>query len=133
MYDWNKMKKFIILIPVFNDWESLEQLLININKNIKNIQSIEINCVIVDDSSTIKNQKIKIPSNINSIKIIHMNENRGHVRCNAFGIKYLSKKQDLDYVIVMDADGEDRPEEIELLINTVLSEPSISVVAKRTK
>jgi len=127
------MKKFIILIPVFNDWESLEQLLININKNIKNIQSIEVNCVIVDDSSTTKNPKIKIPSNINSIKIIHMNENRGHARCNAFGIKYLSKKQDLDYVIVMDADGEDRPEEIELLINTVLSEPGISVVAKRTK
>ena len=62
-----------------------------------------------------------------------MNKNKGHARCNAFGINYLSKKQNIDYVILMDADGEDRPEEIELLVKLVLSEPNISVVAKRIK
>ena len=49
-----------------------------------------------------------------------MNKNRGHARCNAFGIKYLSKNSDLDYVILMDGDGEDRPEEIKLLVDKVL-------------
>tara|TARA_B100000780_G_scaffold263630_1_gene217650 strand:- start:393 stop:1070 length:678 start_codon:yes stop_codon:yes gene_type:complete len=62
-----------------------------------------------------------------------MNKNRGHARCNAFGIKYLSKKQDLDYVILMDGDGEDRPEEIKLLIEKIVEEPNTSVVAKRIK
>jgi len=127
------MKKFIILIPAYNDWKSLKKLLTKISENIKNIQSIEFSCVIINDCSTIKNQEIKIPPNINSIKIIHMNKNRGHARCNAVGIKYLSKKKNLDYVILMDADGEDRPEEIELLVNRVLSNPNISVVAKRIK
>jgi len=133
MYDWGKMKKFTILIPVYNDWESLEKLLVNINENIKNIENSQFNFVIVNDCSTIKDPKIKTPSRINSIKIIHMNRNRGHARCNAFGIKYLSRSNDLDYVILMDGDGEDRPEEIKLLVDKILVEPNISVVAKRIK
>ena len=133
MYDWSKVKKFTILIPVYNDWESLKKLLDNINDTIKDFLNTEFNCVVVDDSSTTDCSKIKIPTNINSIKIIHMNENRGHARCNAFGIKYLSKNPDIDYVILMDGDGEDRPEELKLLVNKVLLEPDISVVAKRVK
>jgi len=127
------MKKFTILIPVYNDWESLKKLLSNINDNIKNITNVKFNCVVVNDSSTTNYSEIKTPSDISSIKIIHMNENRGHARCNAFGIKYLSKNLDLDYVILMDGDGEDRPEELKLLVDRVLLEPNISVVAKRVK
>jgi len=127
------MKKFIILIPVYNDWESLKKLFYNINDNIKNILNAEFSCVVINDSSTINSSKIKIPSNIKSIKIIHMNKNRGHARCNAFGIKYLSSISDLDYVILMDGDGEDRPEELKLLVDKVFSEPDTSVVAKRVK
>ncbi len=127
------MKKFTILIPVYNDWESLKKLLSNINDNIKNMSDVEFNCIIINDSSTTNRSEIKIPSNIKSVKIIHMNKNKGHARCNAFGIKYLSKNLDLDYLILMDGDGEDRPEELKLLVDKVLSEPDISVVAKRIK
>ena len=127
------MKKFIILIPVYNDWESLKKLLINIDDSIKDIQNTKFNCIVVNDCSTIKTPEIKIPPNISSIKIINMSKNRGHARCNAFGIKYLSKKSDLEYLILMDSDGEDRPEEIKLLVNKVLAKPNISVVAKRIK
>ena len=127
------MKKFTILIPIFNDWESLEKLLSEINNNIKNIKETQFNCVVIDDCSTIKNLRIKIPPQINLIKIIHMAKNKGHARCNALGIKYLSKNIDFDYLILMDGDGEDRPEEIKLLVDKVLSEPQKSVVAKRVK
>ena len=133
MHDWSKMKKFTILIPVYNDWESLKKLLSNINDIIKNMSDVEFNCIIINDSSTTNRSEIKIPSNIKSVKIIHMNKNKGHARCNAFGIKYLSKNLDLDYLILMDGDGEDRPEELKLLVDKVLSEPDISVVAKRIK
>ena len=127
------MKKFTILIPIFNDWDSLIKLLSKINDNVKNLKEVKFDCVIVNDCSTIKNPKIKIPPQINSIKIIHMNKNKGHARCNAFGIKYLSKNINFDYLILMDGDGEDRPEEIKSLIDKVLSEPNKSVVAKRIK
>ena len=127
------MKKFIILIPIYNDWESLRKLLSNINDNIKDIPDTEFSCVIINDSSTTNSSDIKIPSNIYSIKIINLDENKGHARCNAFGIKYLSKNSNIDYVILMDGDGEDRPEELKLLVNKVLLEPDTSVVAKRVK
>jgi len=127
------MKKFIILIPIYNDWESLIKLLSNINENIKSIKEAQFDCVIINDCSTIKNPKIKIPSQINSVKIIHMSTNKGHARCNALGIKYLSDRSDFDYLILMDGDGEDRPEEIRLLADKILSEPNKSVVAKRIK
>jgi hypothetical protein len=127
------MKKFIILIPIYNDWESLTKLLNNINENIKKIKEAQFDFVIINDCSTIKNPKIKIPPQINSVKIIHMTSNKGHARCNALGINYLSDKSDFDYLILMDGDGEDRPEEIKLLVNKILFEPNKSVVAKRIK
>ena len=52
--------------------------------------------------------KIKKPANIKSIKILNMYKNKGHARCNAFGIKYIIKNEDFDNLILMDGDGEDR-------------------------
>ena len=78
------MKKFIILIPVYNDWESLTKLLNEINNIIHEISGLEFRCIIVDDASTIKPPIIIKPNKISSIKVIQMRENRGHARCNAF-------------------------------------------------
>ena len=44
------MKKIIILIPVYNDWESLDKLLIEINKNIEFFNDINFECLIVNDA-----------------------------------------------------------------------------------
>jgi len=133
MYDWKKMKKFKILIPVYNDWESLFKLLDDISKTVQSIKDSDFSFVIINDCSTIKVPKIKIPSNISSLKLINMKKNKGHARCNAFGIKYLAKNDNFDYLIVMDGDGEDRPEEIKFLTEKVFIDPKTSVVAKRIK
>ena len=53
--------------------------------------------------------------------------------CIATGLKYIFQKEDFDYVIPMDGDGEDRPEEIKSLIEKIKENPSLSVVAKRVK
>ena len=127
------MKNFFILIPVYNDWKSLSKLLNEINLSIMSIKNVEFNCIIINDASTEEQQNMQVPSNIYSIKLINMNKNKGHARCNAFGIRYLSKLEDYDNVILMDGDGEDRPEELKLLVNKALSNKNISVVAKRIK
>ena len=127
------MKKIIILIPVFNDWESLEKLIIEINENIKELKKINIECLLINDSSTINQPKLLKPNFIKSIQILNMKENKGHARCNAFGIRYVIKNKDFDYLILMDGDGEDRPIELKRLINKVLEDPNNSVVAKRIK
>ena len=55
--------------------------------------------------------------NIQSIKILNMKINQGHSRCIATGLKYIYEKEDFDYVIPMDGDGEDRPQEIKEFLN----------------
>ena len=127
------MKKIIILIPIYNDWESLIKLLDEINKKVENKKDYEFKCIVVNDSSTINQPKLSKPFNIKSLKIINMKENRGHARCNAFGLKYIDKNEIYDYLILMDGDGEDRPEEIKSLLDKISESPTVSVVAKRAK
>ncbi len=127
------MIKIIILIPVFNDWESLKKLIFEINENIKHIKNTIFECIIVNDASTIPHGEIKKPIFLKSIKILNMKKNRGHARCNAFGIRYAVNNEKFDYLILMDGDGEDRPEEIKTLINQALKYKKNSIVAKRIK
>jgi len=127
------MKKYIILIPVYNDWKSVFKLLGKIDIEISQLES-EFSALVINDGSTEEMPKITGNyKNFKSINLINMKKNQGHTRCNATGIKYLSDKQDFDYLIVMDGDGEDRPEEIKLLVNKILENANTSVVAKRIK
>ena len=127
------MKKIIILIPVFNDWESLKKLLNEIEENVRNIKNILIECLVINDASTIKQPKLIKPKSFQSLKILNMKKNKGHARCNAFGIRFISKNKDFDNLILMDGDGEDRPVELIKLINKSFQNPENSVVAKRIK
>ena len=127
------MKKIIILIPVFNDWKSLKKLLIEIEESLKNFPNVIIECFVVNDASTIAQPEFDKPKIIKSLTILHMRENRGHARCNAFGIRYIIQNEQFDHLILMDGDGEDRPVELESLIKEAINNPSYSVVAKRIK
>ncbi len=127
------MKKIIILIPVYNDWESFTKLIEDINKNIKEFKDIIFECLVVNDASTVKQTNLKKPSHIKSLEILNMKINRGHARCNAFGIRYIFQNKKFDNLILMDGDGEDRPIEIKKLIEANKDMPNVSVVAKRVK
>ena len=127
------MRKVIILIPVYNDWESLKKLFFEINETISSLKDISFNCLVINDASTIVQPKISKPTNIKSLKILNMYKNKGHARCNAFGIRYVIKNEEFDNLILMDGDGEDRPIEIKSLIEKITIDPNKSVVAKRVK
>ena len=127
------MKKYIILIPVYNDWKSVFKLLENIDLQIKDWDA-EVSVLIVNDASTDERPLSQFDlKNIKSIRVINMKENRGHARCNAAGLKYISEKENVDYVIPMDGDGEDRPEELRLLFDKSKKNPDKVVTADRVK
>ena len=105
-----------ILIPIYNDWQSVFKLLENINLQIIGLD-IEVSVLIINDASTESKPEINFNlNNLKSVQVINMKENRGHARCNAAGLKYIFEKEEFDYVIPMDGDGEDRPEEIKNFI-----------------
>ena len=125
--------KYVILIPIYNDRESLKLLIENINSEIKDLNH-DISLVVINDASS---QQIvdTYPNieNINSIEILNMKENRGHARCIASGLKYIFEKKEFDFVIPMDGDGEDRPEEIKNFIELSKQSGEKSLVGDRVK
>ena len=125
--------KIILLIPIYNDRESLKKLIENINFEVQDLNS-EMSVVVINDASS---QQIidtyQNLENINSFEIINMKENRGHARCIASGLKYIFEKKEFDYVIPMDGDGEDRPEEIEELISQIENSKDKPIVGERVK
>ena len=127
------MKKYFILIPVYNDRESLTKLIDNINQELKGLNA-EVSILVINDASS---QQIidnyENTENINSIEIINMKQNRGHARCIASGLKYIFEKKEFDYVIPMDGDGEDRPEEIKNFIELSKEAGDRSIVGERVK
>ena len=125
--------KITILIPIYNDWQSVYKLLKNIDSEIEGLED-EMSVTIVNDASIELKPAFKlILKNLKSVKIINMKENRGHARCNAAGLKYIHENDDFDYVIPMDGDGEDRPEEVKQLIEKTKEHPDKVVTANRIK
>mgnify|MGYP006153146693 FL=1 len=127
------MSKIKILIPVYNDWQSVFKLLEDINTQ-ASLLNDEFSVIIVNDASTESRPEFSADlKNLKSIQIMNMKENMGHARCNAAGLKHINEKEDFDYTIPMDGDGEDRPEEISLLVEKIKDYPDAVVTANRIK
>jgi glycosyltransferase involved in cell wall biosynthesis len=127
------MNKIKILIPIYNDWQSVLELLKNINLHVSTLED-EFSVIIFNDASTEgRLEFLANLDNLKSVKIINMKKNRGHARCNASGLKYINEKEDFDYIIPMDGDGEDRPAELKLLIEKTKDQPGTVITACRVK
>ena len=125
--------KIKILIPVYNDWKSVFKVLDEINNLDLNIK-FKISVIIINDASNhdlpdLENNLEKI----DSIKVINMNINQGHTRSIAVGLKYIFEKEDFDYAIPMDGDGEDRPEEIKMFLDQAENFNGKTFVGERIK
>ena len=127
------MKKIKILIPVYNDWKAVSRLVSDIN-NLSIDPEYQISIMIVNDASNHDRQnEDENLENIHSIKILNMKINQGHARGIATGLKYIYEKEDFDYVIPMDGDGEDRPEEIKEFLNQIENSNGRPIVGERIK
>ena len=127
------MKKFIILIPLFNDWKSVTKLLNEIDFQINSWDAI-VSVVIVNDASTEDRQGLEFNfKKIKFVKILNMKKNKVHQRCIAAGLKYICNNEDFDRVIVMDADGEDGPEEINDFFIVSKENPNVTITGNRFK
>ena len=125
--------KIKILIPIYNDWNSVKLLINNIDKVVTDIEG-NFSVIIINDASTQKKPDNFLSfKNLKSVKIINMINNRGHGRCNAAGLKYIYENEDFDYVLPMDGDGEDRPEEIKEFLNKIDESNGRAIIGQRVK
>ena len=129
----NYFMKIKILIPVYNDWKSAFKLLDEIN-NLELNNEFKVSVIIINDASNHDPLDYeKSLDNIVSIKILNMKKNQGHARSIASGLKYTFEKEEFDYVIPMDGDGEDRPEEIKNFLDKVKNFKGKTFVGERVK
>jgi len=125
--------KIKILIPVYNDWKSASKLIDEIN-DLSIDPNFKISVIIVNDASNHdRENNQKNYENLQSFKIINMKINQGHARCIATGLKYIYEKEDFDFIIPMDGDGEDRPEEIKEFLNKIDESNGRAIIGQRVK
>src|SRR5207245_491904 len=70
-------------------------------------------------------------SSSDRIEILRLARSLGHQRAIAVGLCELSRRDDIDAVLVMDSDGEDRPGDIAALLKASRIEPAHIVLARR--
>jgi glycosyltransferase involved in cell wall biosynthesis len=127
--------QFLILTPVYNDWEALCQLLPSLDRELANA-GYKARVLVVDDGST-NSLSANIPSFFQSIvalDIISLNRNLGHQRAIAVGLSYIAKTMSQSCVVIMDADGEDDPRDVPRLIDACIFNGADKIVfAARSK
>ncbi|MCI0555796.1 MAG: glycosyltransferase [Anaerolineae bacterium] len=127
----------VVLIPVFNDWEALRLLIGELDATLaENKREIEI--LLVDDGSTSNpdgfccNERNYLA--VRTIDILELSRNLGHQRAIAVGLAYVQQRMRCKAVVIMDADGEDNPEDVPRLIGMFDSQRETRVIfARRVK
>ncbi len=103
------MTKIAIIIPSFNESENLENLINEINLNLKNVEIF-----IVDDSKDDYSEKIL--NEKKNVNFFHRGKKLGRGSAVIFGLKE-SLKKDFDIFVEMDADFSHHPNELVEKIN----------------
>lgn len=119
----------IILIPVLDDWKALSLMLPRLARAIGEL-GVPVGLLIVDDGSSVPGGPDVIAANSHFAwqRVLRLRRNLGHQRAIAVGLCYVEEHLPCHGVIVMDGDGEDRPEDVPRLVARMRSEPSPRIV-----
>ena len=126
-------ENFVIIIPQFNDWEALNLLIQKINADVDPTILAKTTLLIVDDCSSKRQVNPFAPFRGKEIKLLKLYRNLGHQKAIAIGLSHVAEHMPADKVIVMDADGEDAPSDINHLVARSLQEPDKIIFAERNK
>lgn len=111
-------KSVLILIPSYDDWDALRLLLPRIDLAMAGC-GWKASVLVIDDASS-----EPLPTNwpaidlvsLQSVDVLHLRCNLGHQRAIALGLYHAHEFTKADAVLVMDGDGEDRAEDLPILL-----------------
>ena len=109
-------ENFVIIIPQYNDWEALNLLITKINTDLNPSVLKNASILVVDDCSAKDRTEPFVPFGGKLIQVLRLYRNLGHQKAIAIGLSYVAEHIPCDKVIVMDADGEDAPSDINKLV-----------------
>ncbi|MBA4853926.1 glycosyltransferase [Emticicia sp. BO119] len=124
--------KITIVTPLFNDWDCLYQLIEQIRLVLTPTKYNDYRILVVDDCSSLEVEKDKLKGH--PIEVLHLNKNLGHQKAIAIGLSYLNAHSNDDFFVVMDSDGEDKPEHLPILLDEASGNGGKEILfARRTK
>lgn len=124
------MSNFTIILPVYNDWKSLNILFGRIKNSLKNSKNIYKILIINDNSTEKKIIKLSNKKNFKEIKVLNLKKNVGNQKAIATALRYLNKneKNHDENFIIMDSDGEDDPEKIKDILRILKKNKKIGII-----
>jgi polyisoprenyl-phosphate glycosyltransferase len=126
----------LLVTPVYNDWASFSHLIADVQKTF-NGQGVVFDVLVVDDASTIEPstdlQNCVAGRIVRSVTVLRSRANLGHQFAIAIGLRYAAENCSFDAILVMDADGEDRPEDAARMIETWRAKDDAIIVGLRAK
>jgi polyisoprenyl-phosphate glycosyltransferase len=123
-------------MPVFDDWSSV-RLLVPVLERALRDASLTARVLLIDDGSTSAPPDDLVPRRLSAlerVEILHLRRNLGHQRAIAVALCHANRAMDIDALVVMDADGEDRPEDVPRLVHEFQKHEGQKLVfAERTR
>ena len=132
------ISSFIILIPLFNDWDTFAKLAVRLDLVLA-ASHRDADILIVDDASlTEPDSRTSFGpyQALRRVEVLRLRRNLGHQRAIAIGLAHIQQQMAPGYeaVVVMDGDGEDAPEDVPRLLTRLEAEGGRSIVfAERTR
>ncbi|HEX2533099.1 MAG TPA: glycosyltransferase [Chitinophagaceae bacterium] len=123
--------RLIVLIPVYNDWSALEQLLPPLYRMIRTDPEQGVELVLVNDGSPVAPEGSLYREK--NTTLLHLTHNIGHQKALAIGLSYIHHHLPGDRVLILDADGDDRPEDAARLLAESLRQPDTIIAGRRAR
>lgn len=125
-----------ILVPVYNDWAAVRCLLDDLDRVAADRKERIAVCLVDDGSSVPRDfgpEDLGHLTHLAGLDILELASNGGHARAIALGLSALTAEREGKAVLVMDGDGEDRPEDVARLLDRFAEEPDHVIVAQRRR
>lgn len=133
---YSRNMNLIFVIPIFNDWQSFRQLIVNIDKALAGMECRATVLAIDDGSSAELDEPLGFEAplrRVESVEVVTLACNMGHQKAIAVGLSVASKREAMSAVVVMDGDGEDDPADLPRLLAVVLAGRAPIGMAHRSK
>ncbi len=127
--------RIVIIMPVYEDWESAALLCEALDAALARLADVQVSVLMIDDGSIrpigTGFAAVHHP-HLRGIWVLRLRRNLGHQRAIAVALAYIQQNVPCEAVIVMDADGEDRPADVPRLIQAFRASTSpVTVFVER--
>lgn len=127
--------RVVIVMPVYKDWESASLVCRSLDEQLARLPRVKARVLLVDDGSPegVVGWSPFDCRSLLQVDVLRLRRNLGHQRAICTGLSHINEHLPSDGVLVMDADGEDRPEDAVRLIETLMTNQKGVLFAERRK